>query len=110
GVVGRVPLESILPKDLARPRGGLGKRLQGEPPKTPVEFRFRHAKGHWIHLEALGNNLLHHPGIRGVVITSRDVSERKKAEKQAQYLSQHDVLTGLPNRLLMQDRLHQAII
>ncbi len=109
-MVGRIPFDSIHPKDVARTREAFANLLRGEPPKTPVEFRFRHAKGHWIYLEALGNNLLDHPGIRGVVITSRDVSERKKVEKRAQFLSQHDVLTGLPNRLLMQDRLHQAIV
>jgi diguanylate cyclase (GGDEF)-like protein/PAS domain S-box-containing protein len=109
-LVGRIPFDSVHPKDLARTREAFANLLNGEPPKTPVEFRFRHAKGHWIYLEALGNNLLNHPGIRGVVITSRDISERKKAEQRAQYLSQHDGLTGLPNRLLMQDRLHQAII
>jgi diguanylate cyclase (GGDEF)-like protein len=51
-----------------------------------------------------------HPGIQGVVLTSRDVSERRNAEKRAEYLSQHDVLTGLPNRALMRDRPQQAII
>jgi diguanylate cyclase (GGDEF)-like protein/PAS domain S-box-containing protein len=109
-MVGRIPFDSIHPKDVARTREAFAKLLKGEPPKTPVEFRFRHARGHWIYLEALGNNLLDHPGIRGVVITSRDVSERKKAEKRNQYLLQHDGLTGLPNRLLMQDRLQQAIV
>jgi diguanylate cyclase (GGDEF)-like protein/PAS domain S-box-containing protein len=108
-LVGRIPFDSIHPKDVTGAREAFAKLLEGERPKAPVEFRFRHAKGHWIHLEALGTNLLDHPGIRGVVITSRDVSERHKAEKGAQYLSQHDGLTGLPNRVLMQDRLHQAI-
>jgi diguanylate cyclase (GGDEF)-like protein/PAS domain S-box-containing protein len=108
-LVGRIPFDSIHPKDVAGARKAFAKLLEGQGPKAPIEFRFRHAKGHWIYLEALGSNLLDHPGIRGVVITSRDVSERHKAEKRAQYFSQHDGLTGLPNRVLMQDRLHQAI-
>lgn len=38
-----------------------------------------------------------------------DISERKNAEEQIRYLSSHDVLTGLPNRILLKNRLETAI-
>lgn len=38
----------------------------------------------------------------------RDITERKKVEEQLYRLAHHDTLTGLPNRLLFLDRLHQA--
>lgn len=38
-----------------------------------------------------------------------DISERKAAEQRISYLAQHDILTRLPNRILMHDRLSQAI-
>ena len=38
-----------------------------------------------------------------------DVTERRLAEERAKFLSYHDALTGLPNQLLLQDRLQQAI-
>ncbi len=52
---------------------------------------------------------LHHKVI-GSVFSFRDVTERKELEKQLLYQATHDSLTGFPNRLLMTDRLQQAIV
>jgi diguanylate cyclase (GGDEF)-like protein/PAS domain S-box-containing protein len=38
-----------------------------------------------------------------------DLSDRKQAEERIRYMAHHDALTGLPNRILLQDRLSQAI-
>jgi len=39
-----------------------------------------------------------------------DITERKKAEEEAQRMAFFDVLTGLPNRRLMAERLNQALL
>lgn len=45
----------------------------------------------------------------GAVIVFKDVSEARAMSLQAVYLAQHDFLTDLPNRMLLNDRLTQAI-
>ncbi|OON63496.1 bifunctional diguanylate cyclase/phosphodiesterase [Massilia sp. KIM] len=45
-------------------------------------------------------------GYRG---TGSDITERKLTEQRVHHVAQHDVLTGLPNRSLLQDRLGQAV-
>jgi diguanylate cyclase (GGDEF)-like protein/PAS domain S-box-containing protein len=45
-------------------------------------------------------------GFRGIV---RDVTERKQIEQQINHMATHDVLTGLPNRMLFIDRLEVAL-
>ena len=46
----------------------------------PLEYRMAHADGTWRWVESIGNNLLDDPDVRGVVVTTRDVTERKLAE------------------------------
>ena len=43
------------------------------------------------------------------VSTHEDITERHRAEAELRYITQHDVLTGLPNRALFLERLHQAL-
>ncbi|MBK1718184.1 EAL domain-containing protein [Thiocystis violacea] len=47
--------------------------------------------------------------IEGSVVTFHDISARQRAEAEIQHLAFHDSLTGLPNRLLFKEELHQAL-
>ena len=48
------------------------------------------------------------PG-RGWVVTHEDITKRREAEAKINFLARHDVLTGLANRALFQERLQQAL-
>ncbi|WP_187336327.1 EAL domain-containing response regulator [Novosphingopyxis iocasae] len=56
------------------------------------------------------NPLLNREGeTMGVLTTAVDITARKFAEEHRTHLALHDMLTGLPNRALLQERLGQAI-
>ncbi len=48
--------------------------------------------------------------VSGAVIVFRDVGAALESSRQMSHLAQHDALTGLPNRLLLTDRLTDAIV
>jgi len=109
GLINRNPFDAIHPRDRPAVQAGFRALVAGLPVTDPIEFRFRHAEGRWIHLEGVGTNLLHEAGIGGIVLTSRDITQRKVAEQRIRHVAHHDSLTGLPNRSLLRDRLNQAL-
>lgn len=108
-IVGKSPCEAIHPDDQARVRAAFSILVQGDTLSHPVQFRLRHASGKWIYLETVGTNLLGDSRIKGVLLNSRHVTGQKDVEERIAYLSQYDVLTGLPTRPLMLRRLREAL-
>ncbi len=47
--------------------------------------------------------------IQHFIAAKNDISERKQIERRIKHLAEHDILTGLPNRALLSDRLEQAL-
>ena len=62
------------------------------------QWRVRHRDGSWRHVEVVANNLLSDPTVAGIVLTIRDVSERKGLEDELKHQAFHDGLSGLANR------------
>jgi PAS domain S-box-containing protein len=47
-----------------------------------VEFRFRHRDGAWRFLSVQGRNLLDQPGVEGILVNVRDVTQRRQSERE----------------------------
>ena len=73
------------------------------------EFRAVRRDGSSCVLEAVFSNLLENDNVNGIVLTARDISERKQLEEQLTHQAFHDGLTGLANRALLLDRLTHAL-
>ena len=81
-VVGTAPLDYVHPDDRASVEQKIESVYAQTNPGTPVEYRFRHADGHYIDVEAVAVNLFDTPGIEGVVTTTRPITERKLAAEE----------------------------
>jgi diguanylate cyclase (GGDEF)-like protein/PAS domain S-box-containing protein len=76
----------------------------------PVAWRLRRVDGSWLHGETVGSNLLEDPAVAGLVLATRDVSERKTLEERLAHHAFHDSLTGLANRQQFQERVQAALL
>ena len=68
-----------------------------------------HGDGSLVPVEGVFLNLSDDPSVRGIVLTIRNVGERKELEERLHRRAFYDSLTDLPNRALFEDRVAHAI-
>ena len=104
--------ELIHPEDQAAAKESLEACLSGEKELYVAEFRLRHAQGHytWVsdHGKVVARTAEQAP-LR-MVGSIKNIDERKRYEEEIERLAFYDVLTELPNRRLLIDRLQRALI
>jgi len=70
------------------------KQLQDEPNKSQtIQYTYIKKDGKKIFLETTGRNLIDDPAINGIILNSRDVTERKRAEKEERMKSKMQSLS-----------------
>ena len=123
-LIGRHYSEIVDDEHLELARNVINERRTGERSANNVELRLRsrlnrrgprlfHSQSLWMEVTAEG--VYSNPKERtrenfvGTYGTARDISERKEAQEVINFQAYHDLLTHLPNRALLKDRLSLAI-
>ena len=86
-LIGKEPFTIVHPDDADRLRKLFAAGINHPGYLVTSEFRIRHKDGSWRVHEATAHNLLDDPAVRGIVINSRDITDRKRLERRltAQY-------------------------
>jgi len=73
-------------------------------------WRCRNSAGEWRHIETVATCLLHDPAVRGIVLNTRDVSDRMAMQAELSRQAFHDPLTNLANRAWFHSQVEQALV
>jgi diguanylate cyclase (GGDEF)-like protein/PAS domain S-box-containing protein len=74
-----------------------------------AEYRVRHADGSSRHVESIVSNMIDDPTVNGLVLNTRDVTDRKSLQEELAHQAFHDSLTDLSNRAVFRDRIEHAL-
>jgi PAS domain S-box-containing protein len=110
-VLGRAIFEFVHPNDLERTYTEFIKGVTKGGISDPIQFRFRKKDGNYVTIETIGNNLINEPGIQGIVLNSRDISERIRAEEEVRILKEfyENVLNKIPTDVVVFDKNHKYL-
>ncbi len=105
-------VELFLPADLRRLHVENRQRFASEPRRRPMgtmgDLTLLRKDGERVPID-IALSRLDDQGQMGTIVFVRDTSETKQSERQLQHRATHDALTGLTNRWLFNEYLHQAL-
>ncbi len=88
--------------------GHFAQVLRGHPVTYQRAHKLTNGERRYLEVKLLPH-ISDHGKVLGCYAVTTDITEHKLAEERIQRVAHHDSLTGLPNRLLFNDRLNQAI-
>ena len=108
-LIGKPLAELVHPLDVPVLRGLLEHVGRSARRQSAKEMRMQHMTLGWRHMEMAAANLLNDTEVAGILLTVRDVTDRRAFEERLQYQVSHDALTGLANRIRFSDRVEHAL-
>jgi PAS domain S-box-containing protein len=105
-MLGKTIFDYVHPDDLERAKEAVQTAIKTQTP-TRIECRYRHADGRYLWLESTGNFTFDDNGhIAGTVLSSRDITERKKAEDALRKSENNSrtLFENLPQKIFFKDK------
>ena len=115
-IFGDIQIEGCALPDLAAPEGRqeishqlARMRNHAGPNHYDELWHFSGCDGRSVQVQVRCSDLRDDNTVGGLVLTMRDVTEQRQLEDELKHQAFHDSLTGLPNRVLFQDRAAHAL-
>ncbi|MEA1960739.1 MAG: PAS domain S-box protein [Bacillota bacterium] len=96
----------VHPEDLIPAKNELKKVIE-KGIVNSAHLRCQHTDGHYVWMETVGSPILQDGRVTGIIMSSRDITDRKRLEQDLRQMSIQDALTQLHNRTYFEEELQR---